>query len=153
MRVVDAAADQVENGLGLKPGDARVGKGLELVGMQMQRLADQEGRFRDGIGGAVRELELGLDEAAHGIADEIEQGKQFGGQFFRFQRDHLIGALFAAPNFRTACFGLFRGRLDALCHQLLVQRAAAASSWARASIQFDSLAPSSCFQNGAEVFR
>ena len=54
-------------------GDARGREGLELVGMQMQGLADQEGGLGHGIGGAVREHELGLDEAAHRIADEIEQ--------------------------------------------------------------------------------
>ena len=60
-------------------GDPRGRKGLELVGMQMQRFADQEGGLRHRIGGAVREHQFGFDEAAHRIADEIEQRPQFAG--------------------------------------------------------------------------
>ena len=68
--------DEVEQGLAFRGGDPRVGKGLELVGMQMQGLADQERGFRDWIGRAVGEGKLRLDEAADGIADEIDQGEQ-----------------------------------------------------------------------------
>ena len=63
--------------------DAGVGEGLELVGMQMQGLANQEGRFSDRIGRAVRERKLGLDEAAHRIADEIEQREKLATAHFR----------------------------------------------------------------------
>jgi len=103
--------------------------------MKMQGLADQERGFGDGIGGAVRKGKLRFLEAADGIADEIEQGQQF-----------------AAWQFRHFCRRPFY-RLDGPGHQDFVQRAAAASSWARASTQSLPFALSSCFQNGAEVFR
>ena len=51
----DAALDQIENRLGLGRGDPRGRERLELVGMQMQRFADQERRLGHRIGGAVRE--------------------------------------------------------------------------------------------------
>ena len=57
--------------------DARGGKALELVGMKLQRLADEERGFGDGIGGAMRKREFGFVEAAHRIADEVEQCEQF----------------------------------------------------------------------------
>ncbi len=119
-------------------GDARGRKILELVGMQMQRFADQECCFRPRIGGAVREYQLRLRKAAHGVADEIEQRPQFAGRHIaRFRRRaHALGR-----------------RLAALGHQDLVQRAAASSSWLRASTQFAPLVPSSRFQNGALVLR
>ena len=134
----DAALDQVEDLLAFGGGDARGGEGLELVGMQMQRFADQEGGLGDRIGGAVREHQLGLDEAADRIADEIEQRQQFAGADLR--------------KFRCGPAAL-RRRFAAFGHQDLVQRAAAASSWSRASIQLVPLALSSRFQNGALVFR
>ena len=45
----------------------------------MQRFADQECGLGHRIGGAVREHQLRLDEAADRIADEIEQRQQFAG--------------------------------------------------------------------------
>ncbi len=104
----------------------------------MQAFADQKGGLRDRIGGAVGEHQVSLDKAAHGIADEIEQRQQFaGGDFWQFGCD-------AAS---------LRRLLHALGHQDLVQRAAAASSCSRASIQLLPLALSSLFQNGALAFR
>ncbi|MGY3440314.1 hypothetical protein ACVW17_000315 [Bradyrhizobium sp. USDA 4473] len=134
----DPPLDQVENLLAFSEGDARGGKILELVGMQMQRLADQERGFGDRIGGAVREYELGGVEAAHRVAQEIEQGMKLAGADLR-----RFGRGWAAPGRRFAALG----------HQDLVQRAAAASSWSRASIQLAPRALSSRFQNGALVFR
>ena len=64
----DAVRDQVEDLLGLGRRDTRGGERLELVGVQMQRLADHKGGFRNRIGGAVREYQPGFDEAADGIA-------------------------------------------------------------------------------------
>ena len=52
----------------------------------MQGLADQEGGFRHRIGGAMREDQFGLDEAAHRVADEIEQAS-------RVRRPRLSGTL------------------------------------------------------------
>ena len=75
----DAARDHVEDGLGLVCGDPRHRKRLELVGMQMQRFADQEGGLRHRIGGAMREHQFRFDEAAGGIAHEIEQRPEFAG--------------------------------------------------------------------------
>ncbi len=118
--------------------DARGRERLELVGVQMQRLADQEGSLGNRIGGAMREYQLGLGEAADGVADEIEQRQQFAGT-------DLGG-------FRPANAAL-RRRFCAFGHQGLVQRAAAASSWSRASTQLVPFALSSRFQNGALVFR
>jgi hypothetical protein len=69
--------DQSKDLFAFRRGDARMGKLLELIGMQVQGLADQEGGLRDRIGGAVREYESGLRKAAYGVADEIEQGQQF----------------------------------------------------------------------------
>ena len=86
----------------------------------------------------MREHELGLDKAAHRVADEIEQRQQFAARdFWQFDR-------------RAAALDGFLGTFD---HQDLVQRAAAASSWSRASIQLLPLALSSLFQNGALAFR
>ena len=133
----DAAPDHIDERLGLARGDPCGGKALELVGMQMQGFADQEGRFRHRIGRSVREYQLGFDEAAHRVADEIEQRHQFAGGDFR--------------NFRGAAVP--DSRCGALGHQDLVQRAAAASSWLRASTQAAPAVPSSRFQNGALVFR
>src|SRR5262249_32288378 len=99
-------------------------------------LADQKRRFRDRVGCAVREGQLCLDKAAHGKADEVVKGDQF-----------------AAADFWKSRRGLLRGDLAALGHQRLVQREAAASSWARAAPQASLLARSSRFQNGAGVFR
>ena len=79
----DALMDEVEDGLAFRGRDARVGKGLELVGMQMQGLADQEGGFRDRIGRAMGKGELRLGEAAHRIADEIDQREQLAAADFR----------------------------------------------------------------------
>ncbi|GCC48659.1 hypothetical protein chiPu_0032640, partial [Chiloscyllium punctatum] len=70
----DPALDQVEDLLALGQRDARGREILELVGMQMQRLSDQERGFGDGISGAVREHQFGRVEAAHRVAQEIEQG-------------------------------------------------------------------------------
>ncbi len=84
----------------------------------------------------MREHEVSLDKAAHRVADEIEQREQFaGGDFWQFGGDALDGLL------------------DGFGHQDLVQRAAAASSCSRASIQLLPLALSSLFQNGALAFR
>src|SRR6476660_6491552 len=69
----DTPRDQVEDLLALSSGDARGGECLELVRVQMQRLADQEGGLGNGIGGAMREYQLGFRETADGVADEIEQ--------------------------------------------------------------------------------
>ena len=104
----------------------------------MQRLADQEGGFGNRIGGAMREHQLGFDEAADGVADEIEQRQQFA-------RTDL-------GKFRCGQAAL-RRRFCAFGHQDLVQRAAAASSWSRASIQLVPFSLSSRFQNGALVLR
>src|SRR6185437_6872650 len=130
--------NQVENLFALRGGDPRVGKILELVGMQMQAFASQKGGLRHRIGGAVREHQLGLDKTAHRVTDEIEQRQQFAARdFWRF------GSTAASPC-SLPC---------ARRHQDLVQRAAAASSWSRASIQLLPLAPSSLFQNGALALR
>ncbi len=59
----DAALDQSEDLFAFRRGDARMGKLLELVGMQVQGLADEERGFRDGIGGAVGEDEFGLAQS------------------------------------------------------------------------------------------
>ncbi len=104
----------------------------------MQRLADQEGGLGSRVGGAMRKHQFGLGEAAHGIADEIEQRQQFA-------RTDL-------GEFRRAGAAL-RRRFCAFGHQGLVQRAAAASSWSRASTQLVPFLLSSRFQNGALVFR
>ncbi len=69
----DAARDHIENLSRFGGGDPRGRKRLELVGIQMQRGAHQEGGFGHRIGGAVREYQFRLDEPAHRIADEIEQ--------------------------------------------------------------------------------
>ena len=119
-------------------GDARGGERLELVRVQMQRLADQEGGLGNRIGGAMREHQFGLGEAADGVADEIEQRQQF--------------ACTDLGKFRCGLTALCR-RLCAFGHQALVQRAAAASSWSRASTQLVPFSLSSRFQNGALVFR
>ena len=118
--------------------DARGGERLELVRVQMQRLADQEGGLGNRIGGAMRKHQLGLGEAADGIADEIEQRQQFAGADL--------------GEFRWASAAL-RRRFCAFGHQGLVQRAAAASSWSRASTQLVPFSLSSRFQNGALVLR
>src|ERR1043166_3371363 len=107
-----------------------MGKLLELIGMQMQRLADKERRFCDRIGSAMGKNELCFTEPAHGVTDEIEQRLQFAGGDLRCLRD-----------------GSLRGLRCALRHQDFVQRAAAASSWLCASIQLVPRALSSCFQN------
>src|SRR5258708_5057502 len=104
----------------------------------MQRLADQEGGLGNRIGGAMRKNQLGLGEAADGVADEIEQRQQFAGTDLR--------------RFRSAGAAL-RRRFCAFGHQGLVQRAAASSSWSRASIQLVPFSLSSRFQNGALVFK
>ena len=140
----DAALDQVEDLLALGRGDARGRKGLELVGMQMQRFADQEGGLRHRIGGAVREHQFGLDEAADRIADEIEQRQQFAGADL---------AEISALGLSNRRVPRLAGSLAAFGHQDLVQRAAAASSWPRASIQLVPFGLSSRFQNGALAFR
>ena len=75
--------DEFEQGLAFRRGNARVHKALELVRMQMQRLADQEDGFRDRIGRAVGEGEVCFREAAHGIADEIDQREQLAATDFR----------------------------------------------------------------------
>src|SRR5688572_5009527 len=102
----------------------------------MQRLADQEDGLGNRIGGAVRKHQIGLGEAADGVADEIEQGQQFAGT--------------DRGRFRSASTAL-RRRSCAFGHQGLVQRAAAASSWSRASTQLVPFSLSSRFQNGALV--
>ena len=104
----------------------------------MQRLADQEGGVGNRIGGAMREHQLGFGEAADGVAYEIEQRQQFA-------RADL-------GKFRNGLAAL-RCRLGTFGHQDLVQRAAAASSWSRASTQLVPFPLSSRFQNGALVFR
>ena len=134
----DAARDQIEDFFAFGCRDARGGERLELVRVQMQRLADQEGGLGNRIGGAMRKHQLGLGEAADGVADEIEQRQQFA-------RADL-------GEFRRGRAALCR-RLCAFGHQRLVQRAAAASSWSRASIQLVPFSLSSRFQNGALVFR
>ena len=70
----DARFDQAENARALLRGDPRRSEPFEAIGRQVQRLADDEGGFRDRIGGAVGEHELRFVEARHGIADEIEHG-------------------------------------------------------------------------------
>ncbi len=139
----DATLDQVEDLLALGGGDARRRKSLELVGVKMQRFANQECGFRHRIGGAVREHELGLDEAADGVTDVVKQRQQFAGtDLWGFRNGSpALGRYLAAP-----------GRQD-FGHQDLVQRAAAASSWSRASIQLAPFGLSSRFQNGALAFR
>src|SRR3954468_7749382 len=95
-----------------------MGKLLELVGMQMQGLADEEGGLRQGISGAMREDEFCLRKAAHRVADKIEQSVQV-----------------AAADLECLAVACRRSCFRALGHQDLVQRAAAASSWLFASIQ------------------
>ena len=75
----DAPCNHLEDGFGLARGDPRGRERLELVGMKMQRLADQECSLGHGIGGAVREHQFCLAEAAHRIADEIKQREQLTG--------------------------------------------------------------------------
>ena len=111
--------------------------------MKTQGFADQERGLGDRIGGAVREYQFGFDKAAHGKADEIQQRQQFAGaDFWKFR----LG-VFRQPA------AAFDGSLAALGHQDLVQRAAASSSWPRASIQLVPFWLSSRFQNGALAFR
>lgn len=129
--------DEIDDELAFRCCDAGVREGLELVGMQMQGLANQEGRFSDRIRGAVRERKLGLDEAADRIADEIEQREKLGTAYFgAFWRGAAARCLF-----------------QSFCHQDRVQRAAASSSRASASTQPVPVALSSFFQNGALVLR
>ena len=109
-----------------------------LVRVKMQRFADEKSGFRKWIGGAVREYQFGLDKAAHAIADEIQQRQQFA-------RADL-------GEFRRGTTPL-RWWLPGFGNQDLVQRAAAASSWSRASIQLAPFRLSSRFQNGAFVLR
>ena len=75
-----------------------------------------------GVGGAVREHQLGLDETAHRIADEIKQRQQLAGGDLRNGRG-LRGS-----RFDEATLGGFACAHRSLCHQDLVQRAAAWSS-------------------------
>src|SRR5262249_46604539 len=49
----DAATDQVKNFPGLDPHNARGGEALELVGVKVQRLADQERGLAEGRGSVV----------------------------------------------------------------------------------------------------
>ena len=93
----DALIDQTEDFLAFRGGDARGGKAFELVGMQMQGLANQECRFGHRIGGAMREHQFRLGKAADGVADEIEQRQQFArGDLRRFRGDAArFGAGFA----------------------------------------------------------
>ena len=85
---------------------------------------------------------------------------------YAFEKPKVIRAAIDHAHVRTdatiagADFGEFRcgrrafgRRLAAFGHQDLVQRAAASSSWPRASIQLVPLALSSRFQNGALAFR
>ena len=78
----DAPRNHLEDGFGLARRDPRGRERLEPVGMKMQRLADQECSLGHRIGGAVREHQFCLDEAAHRIADEIEQRQQLTGWHF-----------------------------------------------------------------------
>src|SRR5579872_6405735 len=106
--------------------------------MKVKHFANQECRLRDRIAGAMDESQFCLDESARPIADEIEQGHQ------------LARANLGKRICRAAAF---RRRSRAPGHQDLVQRAAAASSWSRVSIQLAPSAPSTRFQNGALAFR
>ena len=134
----DTARDQIEDLPALGCGHARGRKGLELVGVKMHRFADEESGFRKRIGGAVREYQFGLDKAAHAIADEIQQRQQFARADLGKFRCGTAPLRWWPPGFG---------------HQDLVQRAAAASSWSRASIQLAPFRLSSRFQNGAFVLR
>ena len=124
-------------------GRPRGGKRLKLVGVKTQGFANQERGLGDGIGGAVREYQIGFDKAAHRKADEIQQRLQFAGaRFWKFRF-----RVFRQPG------AAFDGSLALLGHQDLVQRAAASSSCSRAAIQLVPFWLSSRFQNGALAFR
>ena len=149
----DSRLDQVEQLRTLGGRNARGRKHLKLIGMQMQRLANEKRRIRHRIGGAMRERHISRNEAAHRIANEVEQRQQLtarGPDDLRGPRGtNRRSFLCRSTGFFGAClFGkcLFR-------HQDLVQRAAAASSCAAASTQFIPAALSSRFQNGARVFK
>ncbi len=75
----DAPLNHLENRVDLPRRDPRGRERLELVGMKMQRFADQECSLGHRIGSAVREHQFCLDEAAHRIADEIKQRQQLTG--------------------------------------------------------------------------
>ena len=75
----DAAGNDVEDRAPFARGHARGRKTFELIGMKMQRFAHQKGCFRHRIGGAMREGQFRLAEAACRVADEIEQRQQFAG--------------------------------------------------------------------------
>jgi len=77
------------------------------------------------------------------MISQLFPGHQFAGAHFR--KRHLCG-------FRCSAAAL-GGHLRALCHQDLVQRAAASSSWWRASTQLAPPPLSSRFQNGALALR
>ncbi len=137
--MVTRRCDQVEDLLAFRRGDARGGERLELVGMQMQRFADQEGRFRYRIGGAVRKDELGFDKAAHAhsgrnrAASAIRRRPTFGS----------FGAAAAASPAASGAlwpsgFGPARGGVVVV---------------GAASTQLVPVALSSFFQNGALVLR
>ena len=144
----DALVDQRKDFCSLMRRDARIGEHLELVGMQMQRLADDERRFRHRIGGAVGEYHSGLDKAADSVAHQIEQRQQLAGldRIRCFERwlwlctCTLRGSLLCGNGFR-------------LLRHYFFHRAAALSSWACASTHTLLSARSSDFQNGALVLR
>ena len=77
----DAALDERGNPLLLRGGDRHAGAGVDVVGMNAERLADQKGRLRDRIGGAVSEHQFGSLEPQRGGTD------QFGDASSRFGRD------------------------------------------------------------------
>ena len=136
----DAAGNDVKDRARFARGHARGREAFELIGMKMQRFAHQKGGFRHRIGGAVRESQFRLVEAACRIANKVKQRQQFAGRDLGKFRCGL----------RTFAFDRSFG---AFGHQDLVQRAAAASSWSRASTQSLPSAPSTRFQNGAFAFR
>ena len=131
----DAALDHIENLAALVRRDPRGGEWLELVRMQTQHFADDERRLGDRIGGAVGKNQFRRVEAADGIADEIEQREQLA----RLYRGRATLGRRLRPGF--------------LGHQDRVQRAAASSSWLRASTQWRPAWDSSRFQNGALALR
>ena len=112
----DAALDQRGDLLRLRRGDGHAGAGIDVVGMNAQRLADQKGRLRDRIGGAVREDQLRPLQPPRGGADQFGNGRALrpgSGRpsprragFALLQRRSATGAFSAARNRVTYFTGL-----------------------------------------------
>ena len=74
-----------------------------MIGMNVQRLADQKSCFRGRVGGAVSEDELGLRQALRGGTDERGDGGQLRPSLDRLAARH-VGF---APLQRRSTTGVF----------------------------------------------